>query len=184
VQALQGVSGLLLRLKLHKSVVVLDVHAPQLAKGLKVALQVTLTCVLRVKVHHKQRGVGLDCPAPLVLPALDVTITLGPLNLEPPASVAKLFAIEAADGVIPVTFVFHEHKRKALLHVYPLYRPILVKQPLDLTCCSIILKVANKDWILWSVRHAVPLMLGQLAATNCKLPAQSALQDSCVQAIG
>jgi hypothetical protein len=113
VQALQGVSGLLLRLKLHKSVVVLDVHAPQLAKGLKVALQVTLTRVLRVKVHHKQRGVGLDCPAPLVLPALDVTITLGPLNLEPPASVAKLFAIEAADGVIPVTFVFHEHKRKA-----------------------------------------------------------------------
>ena len=73
---LLGVGGLVHVLVLDEGVVALDLHAPQLAEGLKVVLQVALARLVHVKVHHKERGRGLRLAAAQVLALAHLPVAL------------------------------------------------------------------------------------------------------------
>ena len=73
---LQGVGGLVHVLVLDEGVVALDLHAPQLAEGLKVVLQVALARLVHIEVHHEERRRGLRLAAAQVFALAHLPIAL------------------------------------------------------------------------------------------------------------
>ena len=73
---LLGVRGLVHVLVLDEGVVALDLHAPQLAEGLKVLLQVALARLVHIKVHHEERRRGLRLAAAQVLALANLPVAL------------------------------------------------------------------------------------------------------------
>lgn len=69
-------SGRLHIIILDEGIVSLDLHTCQLAKLLKVSLQVTLNRILHIKVDHKQSGGRLGLAPSQIFPPLNIPIAL------------------------------------------------------------------------------------------------------------
>lgn len=69
VHRFESIGRLIYSLKLHECIVALDLHALQPTKGLKVLLQVTLACPIRIKIDHKESGRRLHLPPSQILTA-------------------------------------------------------------------------------------------------------------------